>query len=51
MVADGVKFAHPLHHMGKTEKDLPVIAIDSFRHMYLFPSYADSKWVAILFNF
>ncbi|PAV83652.1 hypothetical protein WR25_21676 [Diploscapter pachys] len=43
LVADGVKFAHPLHHMGKTGKDLPVIAIDSFRHMYLFPNYADSK--------
>jgi len=36
LVADGVRFAHPLHHLGKTEKDLPVLAIDSFRHMYLF---------------
>lgn len=41
LVADGKKFAHPLHHLGKSEKDLPVIAIDSFRHMYLFPNYQD----------
>lgn len=31
LYADGVKFAHPLHHLGKSENDLPVIAIDSFR--------------------
>lgn len=37
MTADGKKFAHPLHHLGKSDKDLPIIAIDSFRHMYLFP--------------
>lgn len=37
LVADGLKFSHPLHHLGKTEKDLPVLAIDSFRHMYIFP--------------
>lgn len=37
MTADGVKFAHPLHHLGKSVSDLPLIAIDSFRHMYLFP--------------
>ncbi|CAD6197863.1 unnamed protein product [Caenorhabditis auriculariae] len=39
LVADGKKFAHPLHHLGKSEGDLPVIAIDSFRHMYLFPDF------------
>ncbi|XP_022112151.1 endoplasmic reticulum resident protein 44-like isoform X2 [Acanthaster planci] len=38
LTADGTKFTHPLHHLGKTPKDLPVIAIDSFRHMYLFPN-------------
>lgn len=37
LTADGRKFAHPLHHLGKSESDLPLIAIDSFRHMYLFP--------------
>jgi endoplasmic reticulum resident protein 44 len=41
LVADGMKFAHPLHHLGKTQKDLPLVAIDSFRHMYLFPSFDD----------
>ncbi|KAG5886539.1 hypothetical protein JTB14_002036 [Gonioctena quinquepunctata] len=41
LTADGKKFAHPLHHLGKSEKDLPLIAIDSFRHMYLFPEYKD----------
>jgi endoplasmic reticulum resident protein 44 len=40
LMADGKKFAHPLHHLGKGEKDLPLIAIDSFRHMYLFPDFA-----------
>ncbi|KAK5965662.1 Endoplasmic reticulum resident protein [Trichostrongylus colubriformis] len=37
LLADGHKFAHPLKHLGKTMKDLPVLAIDSFQHMYLFP--------------
>ncbi|XP_003739745.1 endoplasmic reticulum resident protein 44 [Galendromus occidentalis] len=41
LIADGVKFAHPLHHLGKSSRDLPVIAIDSFRHMYLLPNYGD----------
>lgn len=43
MTADGKKFAHPLHHLGKSDKDLPLIAIDSFRHMYLFPNYKDME--------
>jgi len=41
LIADGEKFAHPLHHLGKSKDDLPLIAIDSFRHMYLFPKYED----------
>ncbi|KAL3268301.1 hypothetical protein HHI36_007419 [Cryptolaemus montrouzieri] len=41
LTADGKRFAHPLHHLGKSEHDLPLIAIDSFRHMYLFPNYKD----------
>merc|ERR1712223_2306400 len=41
LVADGIKFAHPLHHLGKKKEDLPLIAIDSFRHMYVFPEYRD----------
>lgn len=41
LTADGKRFAHPLHHLGKSEEDLPLIAIDSFRHMYLFPDFKD----------
>ena len=43
LVADGIKFAHPLHHLGKNKEDLPLIAIDSFRHMYLFSKYEDAQ--------
>ena len=43
LIADGVKFAHPLSHLGKSKDDLPLIAVDSFRHMYLFPKYEESK--------
>ena len=35
LTADGQKFSHPLYHLGKSTSDLPIIAIDSFRHMYL----------------
>ncbi|XP_043269681.1 endoplasmic reticulum resident protein 44 isoform X2 [Venturia canescens] len=41
LTADGHKFAHPLHHLEKRSTDLPLIAIDSFRHMYLFPKFED----------
>lgn len=41
LVADGDRFAHPLHHLGKSQSDLPLIAIDSFRHMYLFDNFKD----------
>ena len=43
LTADGLKFAHPLHHLQKSKEDLPLLAIDSFRHMYLFPNYEDMK--------
>ncbi len=43
LIADGVRFAHPLHHLGKSKADLPLLAIDSFRHMYLFPRYEDME--------
>lgn len=39
VIADGKRFAHPLEHLDRSIEDLPVIAIDSFRHMYLFPEY------------
>ncbi|XP_050345131.1 endoplasmic reticulum resident protein 44 [Nymphalis io] len=43
LTADGLRFEHPLHHLGKSVSDLPLIAIDSFRHMYLFPKYSDME--------
>ncbi|XP_062899969.1 endoplasmic reticulum resident protein 44 [Mobula hypostoma] len=39
--ADCDKFRHPLLHIHKTPEDCPVIAIDSFRHMYVFPDFKD----------
>ena len=41
LTADGLKFAHPLHHLGKSKNDLPLLAVDSFRHMYMFPKYEE----------
>jgi len=38
--ADCIQFSHPLQHLGKSAKDCPVIAIDSFKHMYLFPDFS-----------
>ena len=43
LTADGLKFAHPLHHLGKSKEDLPLLAIDSFRHMYLFSKFEDIR--------
>lgn len=43
LTADGLTFAHPLQHLGKSKKDLPLIAIDSFRHMYVFPDIKDME--------
>lgn len=43
LTADGNQFAHPLHHLGKSKADLPLLAIDSFRHMYLFPKFEDAR--------
>ncbi|XP_046859543.1 endoplasmic reticulum resident protein 44-like [Xenia sp. Carnegie-2017] len=43
LTADGIQFSHPLHHLGKSTSDLPLIAIDSFRHMYTLPSFDDIK--------
>ncbi|XP_048639068.1 endoplasmic reticulum resident protein 44 [Marmota marmota marmota] len=39
--ADCDKFRHPLLHIQKTPADCPVIAIDSFRHMYVFGDFQD----------
>jgi len=39
--ADCQQFSHPLFHLGKSVNDCPVIAIDSFKHMYNFPKFSD----------
>jgi len=39
LTADGNQFSHPLHHLGKSGDDLPILCIDSFRHMYLFKNF------------
>ncbi|KAH8333090.1 hypothetical protein KR074_005258 [Drosophila pseudoananassae] len=36
---DGVEFEHSVRHMGKSRKDLPIVAIDSLKFMYPFPSF------------
>ncbi|KAL5105894.1 Endoplasmic reticulum resident protein 44 [Taenia crassiceps] len=41
LVANGEVFSHPLMHMGKTVNDLPMMAIDSFQHMFLYPGNLD----------
>ncbi|XP_046681257.1 LOW QUALITY PROTEIN: endoplasmic reticulum resident protein 44-like, partial [Homalodisca vitripennis] len=51
LTADGVKFAHPLHHLGKSQDDLPLIAIDSFRHMYMFPDIRNMDKPGVLLSF
>lgn len=43
LTADGIKFAHPLQHLGKRQADLPVVVIDSFKHMYQFPAKSDYR--------
>jgi endoplasmic reticulum resident protein 44 len=45
LIADGHKFAHPLTHLGKSKEDMPLIAIDSFQHMFLFPKYEQIRYV------
>eukprot|EP01137_Pigoraptor_chileana_P036461 Opistho-2@32092 len=41
ITADAIKFIHPLQHMGKSKADLPVLAIDSFQHMYDFGPFQE----------
>ena len=48
VTANAEVFSHPLEHLGKTLNDLPIIAIDTFRHMYLFPIFNDVKYVNYL---
>ncbi|XP_077997474.1 endoplasmic reticulum resident protein 44-like [Glandiceps talaboti] len=51
LTADGSKFTHPLHHLNKSPKDLPVLAIDSFRHMYIFPDISKLGTPGVLKQF
>ncbi|CAF1043121.1 unnamed protein product [Adineta ricciae] len=37
--ANGLKFTHPLKHLNKDLSDLPLLVIDTFRHMFLFPHF------------
>merc|ERR1712176_1728284 len=39
--ADCDQFAHPLWHLGKTVNNCPLIANDSFKHMYTFKDFKD----------
>ncbi|KAH8283076.1 hypothetical protein KR054_012019, partial [Drosophila jambulina] len=38
---DGLQFLHSVHHLGKTIKDLPLIAIDSLQFMFPFGKFSD----------
>uniref|UniRef100_UPI0037E7E6C9 endoplasmic reticulum resident protein 44 n=1 Tax=Semicossyphus pulcher TaxID=241346 RepID=UPI0037E7E6C9 len=49
--ADCDKFRHPLLHIQKTPADCPVIAIDSFRHMYVFSNFKDIEFPGMLRQF
>lgn len=41
VTADGIKFSHPLSHVGKTTRDLPIFCLDSLVHMYLHPEHPE----------
>jgi len=49
--ADCDQFSHPLHHLGKKPADCPLIVIDSFKHMYLFPDYSEAHMDQKLLQF
>ncbi|KAH8248677.1 hypothetical protein KR032_002055, partial [Drosophila birchii] len=38
---DGLQFKHSVHHLGRTTKDLPLIAIDSLEFMFPFANFSD----------
>lgn len=38
--ADGEQFGHALNHLGKSLNDLPLLIIDSFEHMFVFPHFS-----------
>ncbi|EDW76530.1 uncharacterized protein Dwil_GK15508 [Drosophila willistoni] len=51
ITVDGLKFEHSVQHMGKSRKDLPIIAIDSLHFMYPFSHFKDMYIPGKLQNF
>eukprot|EP00048_Salpingoeca_helianthica_P009906 m.142611 g.142611 ORF g.142611 m.142611 type:complete len:1423 (+) comp14974_c15_seq10:957-5225(+) len=51
ITADGTRFTHPIHHLGKTRADLPVLAFDTFKHMFLFKKFANIHKKGVLEQF
>ncbi len=45
LTANGEDFSHPLMHMRKTMNDLPLLAIDSFQHMFMYEGKLDQALV------
>ncbi|ALC39738.1 CG9911 [Drosophila busckii] len=41
VTVDGLKFKHSVAHMGKTEQDLPIIAIDTLQFTFPYPKFKD----------
>ncbi|XP_017857019.1 PREDICTED: endoplasmic reticulum resident protein 44-like [Drosophila arizonae] len=41
VTVDGLKFQHSIFHMGRTLRDMPIIAIDSLRFMYPYDKFDD----------
>ncbi|KAH8391269.1 hypothetical protein KR215_009728 [Drosophila sulfurigaster] len=41
VTVNGLRFQHSVRHMGKTHRDLPIIAIDSLKLMYPYPKFKD----------
>ncbi|KAH8271836.1 hypothetical protein KR044_007473, partial [Drosophila immigrans] len=41
VTVDGLRFEHSVRHLGKTHRDLPIIAIDSLKLMYPYANFKD----------
>jgi endoplasmic reticulum resident protein 44 len=57
ITADGTVFTHPLHVIGKSRSDLPILAVDTFKHMFVFKHFVNirkpgrlEKFIADLHN-
>jgi hypothetical protein len=49
--ADGNKFTHPLNQLGKSASDLPLLVIDSFKHMFVYPDFKKITYILFKLNF